>query len=80
MILGRRMYPDDEFLPRAPDPEEIVIGEQEDNGEGPDQDTAEDKDVDCEDRNDPVENVENDTAQVEPIEDMKCEDSQPKLE
>lgn len=32
--IYRRMFPEEEFLPRAPDPEEIVIGEREENGEG----------------------------------------------
>jgi len=76
--IYRRMYPEDEFLPRAPDPEEIVIGEQEDNGEG--HDTEGDNVVGPEVRDDPVENVENDTEPVESTEDMKCEDSQPELE
>lgn len=31
--LYAKLYPDDEFLPKAPEPEEIVIGD-EDAGEG----------------------------------------------
>ena len=33
------MFPEEEFLPRAPDPEEIVFGEEEAQEQGKDQDT-----------------------------------------
>lgn len=29
-LLYAKMYPDDEFLPKAPEPEEIVIGDEDD--------------------------------------------------
>ena len=32
-LLYEKMYPDDEFLPKAPEPEEIIIGD-EDGTEG----------------------------------------------
>jgi hypothetical protein len=33
-MLYSKMYPDDEFLPKAPEPEEIIIGDTEDDREG----------------------------------------------
>lgn len=32
--LFAKMYPNDEFLPRAPDPEEIIIGEDDEPTDG----------------------------------------------
>ncbi|XP_072386367.1 rab proteins geranylgeranyltransferase component A 1 [Diabrotica undecimpunctata] len=38
--MFRQIYPDLDFLPRAPDPEEIVIGEEEENQETAEGDTS----------------------------------------
>lgn len=31
-LLYEKMYPDDEFLPKAPEPEEIIIGDEDVEG------------------------------------------------
>lgn len=41
--IYRRIYPEEEFLPRAPDPEEIVIGEQDEETEENNDKNGEDK-------------------------------------